>query len=97
MTIINFIVYDDVKSEANAVSYNGNLKMKDFMTNYVKKFTDLETLDTKIYIFKSGTKILNSKKYLDEQIGTHIQDGARILFVRKMGLRYSNNIKTLKI
>ena len=62
MTIINFIVYDNVKSEANAVSYDGNKKIKDFMTNYVKKFTDLETLDTKIYIFKSGTKILNSKK-----------------------------------
>ena len=62
MTIINFIVYDDVKSEANAVSHDGNMKIKDFMTNYVKKFTDLETLDTKIYIFKSGTKILNSKK-----------------------------------
>ena len=62
MTIINFIVYDDVKSDANSVSYDGNMKIKDFMTNYVKKFTDLETLDTKIYIFKSGTKILNSKK-----------------------------------
>ena len=97
MTIINFIVYDDVKSEANAVSYDGNMKIKDFMTNYVKKFTDLETLDTKIYIFKSGLKILNYKKYLDEEIGKHVQDGLRIEFVRKIGLHYSNNIKTLKI
>ena len=70
--------------------------MKDFMTNYVKKFTDLETLDTKIYIFKSGLKILNYKKYLDEEIGKHVQDGLRIEFVRKIGLHYSNNIKNIK-
>jgi hypothetical protein len=92
MAIINFIVYDDVKSETNPVSYDGNLKMKDFMIDYVKKYTDLETLDTKVYIFKSGTKILNSNKYIDEQIEKWIQNGARVVFVRKMGLRYSVNI-----
>jgi hypothetical protein len=97
MAIISFVVYDDVKSEANAVSYEGNLKMRDFLTDYVKKYTEFETLDTKIYVFKSGTKILNAKKYLDDQIETYIQNGARITFTRKMGLHYSNAIKNLKM
>ena len=91
MVIISFSVYDEVKGETNTESYDGEKNIEEFLRYYVKKYTDLESLDTKIYIFKSGIKVLNSKKYLSEKLGTHIQNGAQISFLRKMGLHYSIN------
>ena len=76
MTIINFVVYDECENVTNPVAYDEDVIIQ-------------ESLDTKIYVFKNGLKILNSQKYLNEKIGTHIKDGAQITFLRKMGLHYS--------
>lgn len=89
MVMINFMVYDECENVTNPVSYDGDLKIENFLRDYVKKHTEYETLDTKIYIFKNGLKILNSKSFLSKQIKEYIQDGAQINFLRKMGLHYS--------
>ena len=73
----------------NAVVYDGDATIEEFLKKYVKNYTDYESLDTKIYVFKNGLKILNSNKYLSEKISTLIAEGAQITFLRKMGLRYS--------
>ena len=89
MVLINFMVYDECENVTNAVSYDGDATIEAFLKQYVKDHTDYESLDTKIYVFKNGLKVLNSKKYLSEKISTHIIDGAQITFLRKMGLHYS--------
>ena len=89
MVLINFMVYDECENVTNAVTYDGNALIETFLKEYVKKYTDYESLDTKIYVFKNGLKVLNSRKFLSEKIGTHIMDGAQITFTRKMGLHYS--------
>ena len=89
MVLINFMVYDECENVTNAVSYDGDATIEEFLKKYVKDHTDYESLDTKIYVFKNGLKVLNSKKFLSEKISTHIIDGAQITFLRKMGLHYS--------
>ena len=89
MVLINFMVYDECENVTNAVAYDGDALIETFLKEYVKKYTDYESLDTKIYVFKNGLKILNSNKYLSEKISTLIAEGAQITFLRKMGLRYS--------
>ena len=89
MVLINFMVYDECENVTNAVSYDGDATIEAFLKEYVKGHTDYESLDTKIYVFKNGLKVLNSKKFLSEKISTHIIDGAQITFLRKMGLHYS--------
>lgn len=89
MVLINFMVYDECENVTNAVSYDGDATIEAFLKQYVKDHTDYESLDTKIYVFKNGLKVLNSKKFLSEKISTHIRDGAQITFLRKMGLHYS--------
>lgn len=89
MVLINFTVFDECENVTNNVAYDENEIIEKFLKEYVKKYTDYESLDPKIYVFKNGLKVLNSKKFLSEKIGTHIKDGAEITFLRKMGLRYS--------
>ena len=89
MVLINFMVYDECENVTNDVAYDGDATIEAFLKQYVKDHTDYETLDTKIYVFKNGLKVLNSNKFLSEKISTHIREGARITFLRKMGLHYS--------
>ena len=89
MVLINFMVYDVCENVTIAVAYDGDATIEEFLKKYVKDHTDYESLDTKIYVFKNGLKILNSNKYLSEKISTLIAEGAQITFLRKMGLRYS--------
>ena len=89
MVLINFMVYDECENVTNAVAYDGDATIEAFLKKYVKDHTNYESLDTKIYVFKNGLKILNSNKFLSEKISTHIREGAQITFLRKMGLHYS--------
>ena len=89
MVLINFMVYDECENVTNPVAYDGDEIIETFLKEYVKKYTEYESLDPKIYVFKNGLKILNSKKFLSDKIGAHINEGAQITFLRKMGLHYS--------
>ena len=86
--MINFMVYDEVKNETNAVAYDGDETIEAFLKKYVKDHTNYESLDTKIYVFKNGLKILNSNKYLSEKIKNHIRDNCTIRFIRKHSFHY---------
>ena len=88
MVLINFMVYDEVKNETNAVAYDGDETIEAFLKKYVKDHTNYESLDTKIYVFKNGLKILNSNKYLSEKIKNHIRDNCTIRFIRKHSFHY---------
>ena len=72
----------------NAVVYDGDTTIEEFLKKYVKNYTDYELLDTKIYVFKNGLKILNSNKYLSEKIKNHIRDNCTIRFIRKHSFHY---------
>ena len=89
MVLINFMVFDECENVTNPVAYDGDEIIETFLKEYVKKYTEYESLDPKIYVFKNGLKILNSKKFLSDKIGAHINEGAQIRFLRKMGLHYS--------
>ena len=89
MVLINFMVYDVCENVTIAVAYDGDATIEEFLKKYVKDHTDYESLDTKIYVFKNGLKILNSNKFLSEKISKHIAEGAQITFLRKIGLHYS--------
>ena len=85
--MINFKVYDEVQNVTNDVAYDGDATIEAFLKKYVKDHTDYESLDTKIYVFKNGLKILNSNKYLSEKIKNHIRDNCTITFLRKQSIK----------
>ena len=84
--MINFMVYDECEEMTHVFSYDGNATIETFLKEYVKNYTNYETLDTKIYVFKNGLKVLNSKKFISQKIKECILDGGRINFIRKKGL-----------
>ena len=86
--MINFKVYDEVEDVTNDVAYDGDATIEEFLKKYVKDHTDYESLNTKIYVFKNGLKILNSNRYLSEKIKNHIRDNCTIRFIRKHSFHY---------
>ena len=82
------MVYDEVKNVTNDVAYDGDATIEEFLKKYVKDYIDFESLDTKIYVFKKGFKILNSNKYLSEKIKNYIRDNYTIRFIRKQSFHY---------
>ena len=87
-----------------SVSYDENITVEEFMRDYVKKNTNFETLDTTVYVFKVGFKILNSPRFMHRQLKEMIQNDMTITFIRKKDLHYSGgyflekelNIKFIK-
>ena len=90
--MINFKVYDEVQNVTNDVAYDGDATIEAFLKKYVKDHTYYESLDTKIYVFKNGLKILNSNKYLSEKIKNHIRDNCTIRFIRKHSFHYGQQL-----
>jgi hypothetical protein len=89
--MINFMVYDECKEMTHVFSYDGNATIETFLKQYVKDHTDYESLDTKIYdtkiyVFKNGLKVLNSKKFISQKIKECIRDSSQINFIRKMDM-----------
>lgn len=89
MSLITFTVNDDAAGQKNSVSCKDDIDAEKFMLDYVTKYTDYVTLDTKIYIFKVGIKIINSNKYLKTKLRDLLQNGSLVNFIRKQGLHYS--------
>ena len=87
MTILNFFVSDDEKK--TPVSYDSSISVRDFLLDYLKNNTYYVTLDTSVYTFQFGGKLLNSKKFIDKKLGDLIRQGGTINFVRKKDMCYS--------
>jgi len=87
MSLINFSIDD--KGKIINVSYDASITARDFILDFTSKHTSLSTTDSTVYTFKYGTKILNLPKFLDKQLQYLIQNGSKVIFVRKHEVNYS--------
>ena len=85
--MIKFTVVDN--GQENDVEYNSSMTCKEFMLDYLRKFYDDVTLDTKKYTFKAMSKLLNIPKYLEKKLSDVIMPGSRVYLFRKLGMSYS--------
>lgn len=87
MSNISFIVEDE--GVANYVTYKNNITVEEFMKDYLTKHTNYVTLDTKVYTFKSNSKVLNSSKFLKKSLKDIIRANGRVILSRKQDTHYS--------
>lgn len=97
MPIISFIVEDEEYGKRHNVSYDSSIKIRDFLTDYLTKNHLHVTLDTSVYTFKTGLKILNTARFLEKDLGDLIGNGQVIFLIRKQGLHYSGGITTVDV
>ena len=96
MSIINFKVYDN--GVQNDVSYDASITIRDFILDYLAKNWDNVSLDTKVFVFKTGAKVLNSPRFLDVKLGDVIRKDSTVTVHRKMELSYSGGgIETVDV
>jgi len=84
---ITFIVEDE--GVPNYVTYKNNITVEEFMKDYLSKHTNYVTLDTKVYTFKSNSKVLNSSKFLKKLLKDIIRANGRVILSRKQDTHYS--------
>ena len=87
MSNISFIVEDE--GVPNYVTYKNNITVEEFMKDYLSKHTNYVTLDTKVYTFKSNSKVLNSSKFLNKLLKDIIRANGRVILSRKQDTHYS--------
>ena len=95
MTLIKFIVRDSF--EEREVSYDSFITVEDFILDYLKKNSNFETLDTSVYVFIMGCKVLNTPKFLKKKIGEILSEGASVFLVRKKEINYAPILLTFEI
>lgn len=96
MPIIHFSV-EGANGDITPVSYDSSMIIRDFLLDYLKKYTDYVSLDTKIYVFRVGIKILNSNKFINGKIGELIREGSIVTFQRKQDVHYSGGFMTIDV
>lgn len=84
---INFIVDDNGKKRD--VSYDENLKVIDFMKDYVTKYTNFPQVDPNVYNFSIRGKQLMLPRFQVKVLKNIIEEGATINFSRKKDMEYS--------
>ena len=87
MPTISFIVEDEGKNRY--VSYDSSIKIRDFLTDYLTKNSLYVTLDISVYTFSFGSKVLNTARFLEKDLGNVIQNGQVIRLTRKHDIHYS--------
>ena len=89
MTDINFKVNDNGK--IINVKYKGENTCEYFMRDFTKTYTNYESVDYNIYLFKVNGRILNNKdgKLLKTPLKDIITEDQTIRFVRKKNTSYS--------
>ena len=87
MSDLTFIVEDE--GVPNYVTYKNNITVEEFMKDYLSKHTNYVTLDTKVYTFKSNSKVLNSSKFLKKLLKDIIRANGRVILSRKQDTHYS--------
>ena len=103
MVNINFKINDN--GVIINVCYDSSMTIRDFILDFTRKYTNLESIDPNIYTFKIGIKFINSPRFLFSKIGDLIRDGCIVNFVRKKSMSYSGgywcnksiNIQFIKI
>ena len=87
MSDLTFIVEDE--GVPNYVTYKNNITIEEFMKDYLSKHTNYVTIDTKVYTFKSNSKVLNSSKFLKKLLKDIIRANGRVILSRKQDTHYS--------
>lgn len=87
MSEITFEIVDDGKTKS--LKYDGGITIEDFIKDYLKKNTNLVSLSTSDYTFSFGSKVLNTKRFLNKKLNEIIQTGSSLTLVRKHDLHYS--------
>ena len=90
---INFRVNDEGK--LFYVSYDENMTVEEFIKDFLRKNNNYVTLDTKVYTFRSQSKILNSPKFLKNRLNDVINNDGQIYLIRKEKMGYTNTIKLM--
>ena len=91
MPIINFYVDDGYQRKQ--VSYDSSIIVKDFILDYLKKYNNRVTLSTNELIFRIGSKILNTPRFLDKKLEDILSEGAKVHFLRKQVIHDSGAIR----
>ena len=89
MSILNFKVDDIGGGKLISVSYDSSITVRDFLLDFLKKNTNFVSLDSNIYSFTDGPRLLNLPRFLDKKLGDLIRDGKTIKFIRKKDMQYS--------
>lgn len=87
MSDISFKVSDNGKI-INA-KYSGEMTCEQFILDFTKNNTNLQSSDPNIYTFKASGKILNSNNFKNKQLKDIIKDQQIVNFVRKKNINYS--------
>ena len=81
--------YVEENCQTIQVSYDENITCENFMLDYLKKHTNYVSLDSNVYTFKVGMKILNTPRFLKKPIKEILRANMKVTFIRKKGLSYS--------
>lgn len=91
MAIINFRVSDG--GSINYVSYDENITVENFMTDYLKNHTNYVNTSEKFYTFKSNGKVLNMQKFRVKLLKDVIVADGIVNIFRKQDTHYSKENK----
>ena len=95
MSIINFKVNENGK--ITNVAYNSSISVKQFILDFTSKNTDYISIDPQIYIFSIGSKLLNSKKFINTKIGLLIKENDVVDLSIKYNKEYGGELTTVDI
>lgn len=87
MSDVTFEIIDN--GITKPLTYKGDLTVEDFIKDYLKNNTDYVSLSTEVYVFRLGSKILNTEKYLSKKLNEIIRTGCRLTLVRKYSFQYA--------
>lgn len=84
---INFKVSDN--GNILNVTYSGEITCENFILDFTKNNTNLQTSDPNIYTFKASGKIINGPVFKYKKLKDIIKDQQIVYFVRKKNINYS--------
>ena len=84
MSRINFGVNDE--GLIINVSYDASITARDFILDFTSKHTSQSSIDSTLYTFKYGGRILNSPKFLDKKLQDLIKNNSVVHFRRQQPL-----------
>jgi hypothetical protein len=87
MSEIAFDIIDDGKPKP--VKYDGNMTIENFIKDYLKNNANYQSLDSKVFSFMLGAKLLNADRFLSKKVKELIQNGSSVTLVRKYEYNYS--------
>ena len=83
------IIFDNQGEIQQVITVDSNSLIKDVLLEFLKRNNYDQNLDPKLYIFKSGGKILNTPRFIEKKVRDLLTSRMRIYFVKKLEMHYS--------